>query len=140
MKRLNWNEYFMQLTEMVAVRSTCDVISVGCIITNEKRIIATGYCGAPRGMPHCTEVGCKIVKNHCIRTLHAELNAILQCVEHGVSTKNAVVYLTHSPCWHCGLMLINARVKKIYYKKEYKDDRGDIISLLKDNGIAVIKL
>ena len=138
--RISWNEYFMQIAEMVAKRSTCNKISVGCLIAKDKRIIGTGYCGAPSGMKHCIDVGCYEYAGHCIRTLHAEVNAILQCVEHGVSTKDAVVYLTHSPCWHCGLMLINAKINKIYYRKEYIDDRGNVLKLLENSGIKSMKL
>ena len=137
MQRISWNDYFMKIAEIVATRSTCNKLSVGCVITKDRRIIATGYCGAPGGMVHCTEVGCKEINGHCIRALHAEVNAILQCVEHGISTKNSTIYLTHSPCWHCALMLINAKIMRIYYKKEYLDNRGNVLNLLRSAGILI---
>ena len=137
--RVSWNSYFMQIANVVAIRSTCDKASVGCVIVKDRRIVATGYNGAPSGMEHCIEVGCLIKDGHCIRSLHAEVNAILMCAEHGVSTRGAIVYTTMLPCWHCSLMLINAGIKKIYFANDYIDDRGDQKELFKKVKIELFK-
>lgn len=139
-KRINWDEYFMQIAELVSSRSTCSKISVGCVITKDRRIIGTGYNGSPVGLPHCADEGCIIYNNHCIRSLHAEVNAILQCAMHGVSTLGSVIYITHLPCWHCSLMLINAGVRKISYLNDYIDDRGNQLELLNEADIDVEKI
>ncbi len=93
MSRPSWDEYFMQVAFVVATRATCPRRSVGAVIVLDKRILATGYNGAPRGLAHCTEVGCHLVAGHCIRALHAEQNAILQAAMNGVSTRGATVYV-----------------------------------------------
>jgi dCMP deaminase len=139
-KRVSWDEYFMKIAYMVATRSTCNKISVGTVFTQHKRIVATGYNGAPAGMPHCTEIGCIEYNNHCINALHSEVNAILQCAANGVATEGAVVYCTHLPCWHCTMMLINARIKKLYYSENYVDDRGDQLKLFKQVNLPVEQL
>lgn len=140
MKRPSWNNYFMQIAKLVATRSTCAKISVGCVMVKDKRIIATGYNGAPSGMKHCDEIGCIEKNGHCIRALHAEVNAILQCAEHGISTKDSYLYSVYLPCWHCSLMLINARICKIFYLNDYIDDRGSQIGLFRKVNVEVIKL
>lgn len=96
--RPSWDEYFMGITLEVARRSTCNRAQVGAIIVRDKRILTTGYNGSPTGLPHCTEAGCLIVNGHCVRTLHAEQNAIIQAALHGVSTDGATIYVTHQPC------------------------------------------
>ena len=138
--RISWDEYFMRITEIVAKRSTCNKIEVGCIIVKNRLILSTGYNGAPKGMPHCIDVGCLIYNNHCIRSLHAEVNAIIQCASSNMSTKGSYVYVTHLPCWQCSLMLINAEVEKIFYANDYVDDRGNQLELLKKANIKVIKI
>ena len=138
--RISWDEYFMRIAEVVATRSTCKRIEVGCVITKDRIILATGYNGAPKGMPHCIDVGCLISNNHCIRSLHAEVNAIIQCASSNMSTKSSYVYVTHLPCWQCSLMLIDAEVEKIFYANDYVDDRWNKLELLKKANIKVIKI
>jgi dCMP deaminase len=94
-QRPSWDEYFMGIAFAVAQRSTCDRAHVGAIIVRDKRILTTGYNGAPRGLPHCTEVGHLMINNHCVRTLHAEQNAIIQAALHGVSVEGGTIYVTH---------------------------------------------
>src|SRR5215468_1238207 len=127
--RLTWDQYFMTITQQVAERSTCTRAKVGAIIVRDKNILATGYNGAPAGMPHCTDVGCLIYRSvtpngeteeNCFRTIHAEINAIAQAAKNGHAIRGAHVYITHSPCIHCFKVLINSGVDRIIYEKEYK--------------------
>ncbi len=120
--RPSWDEYFMGITLEVARRSTCNRAQVGAIIVRDKRILTTGYNGSPTGLPHCTEAGCLIVNGHCVRTLHAEQNAIIQAALHGVSTDGATIYVTHQPCLICAKMIINAGISRVVYGGDYPDD------------------
>ena len=120
--RPSWDEYFMGITLEVARRSTCNRAQVGAIIVRDKRILTTGYNGSPTGLPHCTEAGCLIVNGHCVRTLHAEQNAIIQAALHGVSTDGAMIYVTHQPCLICAKMIINAGISRVVYGGDYPDD------------------
>lgn len=119
--RPSWDEYFMEIAGAVRGRSTCPRRSVGAVLVGDKRILATGYNGAPEGLPHCTDVGCLMVEGHCVRTLHAEQNALLQAAAHGVSTEGATIYATSEPCLQCTKMLLNARVRRIVYLEPYDD-------------------
>ena len=123
-KRPTWNEYFMNIAHEVAKRSTCERAQVGAVIVRDKRILTTGYNGSPRGLPHCSEVGCLMDNGHCVRTLHAEQNAIIQAALHGVITEGAIIYVTHQPCFICAKTIINAGISEIVYDKEYRDDRS----------------
>ena len=144
-KRLSWDEYFMKIADLVAQRSTCLRRQVGCVIVRDKRILATGYNGAPSGLKHCDDVGClrnklKIPsgeRQELCRGLHAEQNAIIQAALTGVSLKNAIVYCTHQPCVLCAKMLINAGVKKINFKGEYPDKLA--LSLLKEAKVKLLR-
>lgn len=120
-ERPSWDEYFMQITFEVAKRSTCPRAAVGAVIVREKRILTTGYNGAPMGLAHCTEAGCLMVNDHCVRTLHAEQNAIIQGALHGVDVSGSTIYVTHQPCLVCAKMAINAGIKRIVYAGQYPD-------------------
>lgn len=117
--RPGFDEYFMKIAEVVSERSTCARKRVGAVVAKDKHIIATGYNGAPRGLPHCTEVGCQIENNHCVRTTHAEQNAVIQCALHGVSSNGATLYSTASPCLICAKILVNAGIKRVVFKEKY---------------------
>ena len=119
MTRPSFDEYFMQIADVVSSRSTCNRKKVGAVITKERRIVSTGYNGAPHGLPHCSEVGCQMVNDHCVRTTHAEQNAVIQCALHGVSSNNATVYSTASPCLICAKILVNAGIKRVVFKEKY---------------------
>ncbi|HSJ59089.1 MAG TPA: cytidine/deoxycytidylate deaminase family protein [Anaerolineae bacterium] len=119
--RPSWDDYFMQITFQVARRATCPRASVGAVIVRDKRILTTGYNGAPAGLPHCTEVGCLIVNNHCVRVLHAEQNAIIQGALHGVDVSGSTLYVTHQPCLNCAKMIINAGIRRVVYAGDYPD-------------------
>ncbi len=121
-KRPSWDEYFMGIALKVAERSTCDRAHVGAIIVRDRRILTTGYNGSPSGLPHCDDVGHLIVDGHCVRTLHAEQNAIIQAAYHGVSVKGGTIYVTHQPCLTCAKMIINAGIKRVVYAGEYPDN------------------
>ena len=127
--RPSWDQYFMTITQQVAERSTCTRAKVGAVIVRDKNILATGYNGAPAGMPHCIDVGCLIYESktpngeteqNCFRTIHAEMNAIAQAAKNGASIKDAAIYITHTPCIHCLKVLINTGVRNVYYAREYK--------------------
>ncbi len=127
--RPSWDQYFMTITHQVAERSTCTRAKVGAVITRDRSILATGYNGAPSGMPHCLDVGCLVyesttpsgdLEQNCFRTIHAEMNAIAQAARNGVSIDGAAFYVTHSPCIHCFKVLVNTGVDAIYYTKPYK--------------------
>ncbi|NUL83071.1 MAG: dCMP deaminase [Armatimonadetes bacterium] len=122
MPRPSWDAYFMQIAKVVATRATCPRRSVGAVIVLDKRILTTGYNGAPHGLPHCSEIGCHLVDGHCLRALHAEQNAILQGALNGVSTKGATVYVTCQPCNHCAKMIINAGIRRVVFEGDYPDD------------------
>lgn len=145
-QRPSWSEYFLAITELVAQRSTCTRRKVGAILVRDKRIIATGYNGAPTKVRHCLEVGCLRAqqnipsgeRHELCRGLHAEQNAIIQAALHGVSIENSTVYCTNMPCSICSKMLINARVKAIYYKDGYPDSLA--ASMLAEAGIPLIQM
>lgn len=130
-ERLSWDQYFLTITQQVAERSTCTRAKVGAVIVRDKNILATGYNGAPAGMPHCTDVGCLIYESktpngdteqNCFRTIHAEMNAIAQAAKNGSNIKGGAIYITHTPCIHCFKVLVNTGIKEIYYEKPYKLD------------------
>jgi dCMP deaminase len=127
--RPSWDTYFMNITNLVAQRSTCLRRAVGAVLVKDKRILSTGYNGAPTNLKHCLEVGClreqmgiESGKMHELcRGIHAEQNAIIQAAYHGVSVKGAVIYCTNQPCSICARMIINAGIVKIYYQSGYAD-------------------
>jgi dCMP deaminase len=120
--RPTWDEYFLDIAFSVAERSTCDRAHVGAVLVRDRRILATGYNGSPAGLPHCDEVGHLMVDGHCVRTLHAEQNAIIQSALHGVSSEGATAYVTHQPCLTCAKMLINAGIERVVYAGDYLDN------------------
>lgn len=136
--RVSWETYFMNIAKQVATRSTCDRKNVGAVIVRDRTILSTGYNGSIRGMPHCDEAGHMMENGHCIATIHAESNAVLQAAKNGVSIDGAEVYITSSPCWNCFKMLANAGIKKIYYGEFYRDER--IFTVAKTIGIELIRI
>ena len=137
-ERPSWDDYFMQITHQVARRSTCPRAAVGAVIVRDRRILTTGYNGSPSGLPHCTEVGCLMVNDHCVRTLHAEQNAIIQGALHGVDVSGSSIYVTHQPCLVCAKMIINAGIERVVYAGHYADDiaRG----FLEDAGVGLCRI
>ncbi len=148
-KRPSWDEYFLDLAQMVKKRSNCLRMAVGVVIVKDKHIIATGYNGTPAGIKNCNEGGCdrclqrqrNLLKENerkdlCI-CVHAEQNALLQSAYHGVSTKDAIMYLTTAPCLQCAKHIINAGIKIVIYKTDHQDELG--INLLKSVGLNARK-
>lgn len=121
MERISWNQYFMAQSHLLALRSTCTRLMVGATIVRDKRIIAGGYNGSVSGGVHCIDEGCYIEDGHCVRTIHAEANALLQCAKFGVATEGADIYVTHFPCLQCAKQLIQSGIKTIYYAEDYKN-------------------
>jgi dCMP deaminase len=122
--RPTWDDYFIKIALAVAERSTCDRAHVGAVLVRDKRILTTGFNGSPAGLPHCDYAGHLLVDGHCVRTIHAETNAIIQAALHGVSTKDATCYVTHFPCINCTKSLINAGVTRIVYLNNYRVDKN----------------
>jgi dCMP deaminase len=119
----------MTITRQVAERSTCPRAKVGAVIVRDKNLLATGYNGAPAGLPHCTEVGCLMYtsktpagdpEENCYRTIHAEINAIAQAAKNGASIRDADIYITHTPCIHCFKVIVNTGIRRVFYEREYK--------------------
>lgn len=119
--RPSWDNYFLKLAMLVSERATCPRMHCGCVLVRDKRILSTGYNGSIPGDVHCEDVGCYVVDNHCIRTIHAEMNAILQCSSHGISTEGATAYVTNMPCTNCAKALIAAKIKEIVIFSDYHD-------------------
>ncbi len=145
-ERPDWDQYFIGITKLVAERSTCLRRKVGAIIVKEKRILATGYNGAPTGLKHCSEVGCireqmnvpSGQRHELCRGLHAEQNAIIQAALAGVSIKGSKLYCTTFPCSVCAKMLINAQIKEVIYVSDYMDQLSK--ELFEEAGIKVRKI
>ncbi len=113
----------MSIAQVVASRSTCDRKHVGAVIVRDRTILSTGYNGSIRGLPHCDEVGHMMENGHCVATIHAEANAILQAAKNGVGIDRADIYITASPCWPCFKLIANAGIKAIGYGEFYRDER-----------------
>ncbi|WP_438824318.1 ComE operon protein 2 [Bacillus sp. JJ1533] len=126
----------MAQSHLLALRSTCTRLTVGATIVRDKRIIAGGYNGSVSGSTHCIDEGCYVVDNHCIRTVHAEMNALLQCAKFGVPTENAEIYVTHFPCLQCTKAIIQAGIKVVYYAEDYKNHPYALELLEKSNVIV----
>lgn len=120
--RSSWAEYFLTIAHAVATRSTCDRKHVGCVLVLEKRIVATGFNGSIPGMAHCDDVGHDMQDNHCVRTTHAEANAIVQAARFGIPIAGARVYVNAFPCWQCFKLLAAANVSAIVYDDSYRVD------------------
>jgi dCMP deaminase len=139
-KRLSKDKYFLNLAQVVAERGTCPRLKVGTVLVKEDKIISTGYNGAPRGVEHCIEVGCRLVNGHCSRAVHSEVNSILQAAYHGVQTKGSTLYTNYMPCENCTKEIINAGVERIVYKDLYKNtDQSFAKKLLKQAKVKLVR-
>ena len=127
-QRPSWDEYFLEIAEVVGRRGTCDRGYSGCVITKDKRLLSTGYVGSPIGLPHCDEVGHEMhtviqedgtQSRHCIRTAHAEQNAIAQAARFGIALEGGTLYCHMTPCYTCAKMIINAGIKRVVCEKDY---------------------
>ena len=118
-----WEDYFMEIARVVATRATCDRKHVGAVLVRERTILSTGYNGSIRGLAHCDEVGHMMENGHCVATVHAEANAIIQSAKNGVGIDGATIYTTASPCWPCFKLIANAGINRIVYGEFYRDER-----------------
>ncbi len=121
--RVDWFNYFMSIAEQVSTRSTCDRKNVGAVIVRDKVILSTGYNGSLRGAPHCDDAGHDMENGHCVRTVHAEANAVAQAAKNGVNINNSEIYVTASPCLTCFKLIANSGISTVYYKEFYRDER-----------------
>ena len=134
--RVTWNEYFMAIAEQVASRSTCDRKHIGAVIVRDKTILSTGYNGSLRGSPHCDEAGHDIENGHCVRTVHAEANAVAQAAKNGVAIDESEIYVTASPCLSCFKLIANSGIRTVFYKEFYRDVR--ITDYAREAGIQLM--
>jgi dCMP deaminase len=121
--RASWDEYFMNIATEVASRATCDRKHVGAVIVRDKSILATGYNGSVRGLGHCDDEGHLMEEGHCVRTVHAEANAIVQAARNGMRIEDASIYVTASPCWGCFRLIANAGIVRICFGEFYRDQK-----------------
>ncbi|MSP25627.1 MAG: dCMP deaminase family protein [Myxococcales bacterium] len=137
-ERASWDEYFMNIAREVATRATCDRKHVGAVIVRDRCILATGYNGSLRGLEHCDGAGHMMEEGHCVRTIHAEANAIIQAARNGTAIDRAGIYITASPCWGCFKMVANAGIERIVFGEFYRDER--IFTHAERLGIALVDL
>jgi dCMP deaminase len=121
--RISWDQYFMDIANQVATRATCDRKHVGAVLVRDRTILSTGYNGSLRGLPHCDEVGHMMENGHCVATVHAEANAIIQAAKNGVAIDGATIYTTASPCWPCFRLIANSGCRRIVFGEFYRDPR-----------------
>ncbi len=144
--RPSWHEYFMGITELVATRATCTRRRVGAVLVKDKRILCSGYNGAPTGIDHCSKTGClreqlnvpSGEKHELCRGVHAEQNVIIQAACHGIPVKGSVLYCTNQPCSICAKMIINAGITAVYYKDTYNDTMSESMFVL--SGVRLMSL
>ncbi len=134
--RTDWDRYFLDIAKVVASRATCDRKHVGALLVRDRIILSTGYNGSIRGMSHCSETGHMLENGHCVATIHAEANAVLQAARAGTSIEAADLYTTASPCWPCFKLIANAGLKRIVFGEFYRDDR--IFSVAQKLGIELV--
>jgi dCMP deaminase len=137
-KRVSWDQYFMNIAEQATTRATCDRKHVGCVLVVDKQVVSTGYNGSVAGLKHCDEVGHLMEDGHCVRVIHAEMNAIAQAARRGAAIKGATAYITASPCWSCFKVLVNSGVRKIIFGEFYRDQR--IFDAASELGVGLEKL
>jgi dCMP deaminase len=144
-ERLSWDDYFIDIAKVAAKRATCPRKSVGAVIVRNKTLLSTGYNGSPRGLPHCTESGCEMRdmggRQSCVRTVHAEANAIAQAARTGTSIEGATIYTTASPCYDCLKLIINAGIVRVVCFEFYGSRYGmsaEMATLAKDAGVEMI--
>ena len=135
--RPSWDDYFMAIAKLIASRGTCDRLYAGAVLVKNNRIISTGYNGSPAGLPHCNDVGHLLEEGHCVRTIHAEHNAILQAAVQGggAGTVGSTLYLKYSPCIHCTKYIIAAGVRRVVLEKIYRNQKA--MDMLKEANVQV---
>lgn len=136
--RKSWDQYFMDLCDLVATRSTCDRKAVGAVIVKDKRIISTGYNGSVSGQPHCCDAGHLLVDNHCVRVVHAEQNAIFMASKFGISLNGTTMYCNMFPCWNCFKAIVSAGIVELVVRDQYKSNETDLVlQTAKDANVCI---
>jgi dCMP deaminase len=136
--RVDWHTYFMNIARQVATRATCSRKHVGAVIVRDRTILSTGYNGSLPGLPHCEDSTCMMEDGHCVATVHAEANAILQAAKNGVGISGSEIYTTASPCWNCFKLIASGGIRRIYYGEFYRDERS--LRVAADAGIELVSL
>jgi len=136
MERITWDQFFMAQCHLLALRSTCTRLAVGATIVRDNRIIAGGYNGSISGGDHCIDHGCYVVENHCVRTIHAEMNALLQCSKYGIPVSGSTLYVTHFPCLQCTKAIIQAGIEQVIYATDYRNNEY-ALQLFAQSDVAV---
>ncbi len=137
-ERVSWENYFMNIANEVSTRSTCNRKHVGAVIVRDKTILSTGYNGSIKGTEHCDDIGCEMIDGHCVRTTHAEANAIVQSAKNGIKIDEGDIYVTASPCYSCFKLIANAGIKTIFYGEFYRDKK--IMERANEVGIKLVSL
>jgi dCMP deaminase len=137
-KRPNWDEYFLKLAMLASERATCPRMHCGCVLVKDKNVIATGYNGSIPGDEHCEDAGCIIVENHCVRTVHAEMNALIQAARRGHGVEGASAYVTNMPCTTCAKSLITAGVQRVVIFSDYHDTMAE--KFFSKAGVAIDRI
>jgi dCMP deaminase len=135
--RISYDEYFMRIARTVSIRATCNRLHVGAVIVKDNLILSTGYNGASKGLVHCDDNLHMMKNNHCVRTVHAEANAIVNAAYNGISIKKGTLYVTASPCWDCFKLIINAGIIRVVYDEFYREQR--VFDVAKKVGVKMIK-
>ena len=137
-KRPLWDEYFLKLAMLASERATCPRMHCGCVLVKDRFVLATGYNGSLPGQPHCEDSGCLIVDNHCVRTNHAEINALVQAARHGVSVVGATAYITNMSCTTCAKALIAAGIKRVVVFSDFHDTLAT--QFYNQSGVEIVKM
>ena len=136
--RPSWDEYFLKLAMIASERATCPRMHCGCVLVKDKYVLSTGYNGSLPGLDHCEDVGCLIVDNHCVRTNHAEMNAIAQAARHGISIDGAIAYVTNMPCTTCAKALLAAGIVRVVIFSDYHGSLAE--KFLEESGVPLDRL
>lgn len=137
-KRPSWDQYFLKLAMLASERATCPRMHCGCVLVKDRFVLATGYNGSLPGQPHCEDVGCLIVENHCVRTNHAEINALIQATTHGVNVKGSTAYITNMSCTTCAKALIAAGIQRVVVFSDFHDTLAT--EFYTKAGVEIVKL
>lgn len=137
MARPAWDDYFLRMAELAASRSTCPRRHVGAVLVRDRQVVATGYNGSVRGDVHCEDAGCLLENGHCVRCVHAELNALLQCAASSQTSAGTTMYCTDFPCLNCAKAMVQARVSAVVYRLPYPDERS--CDVLRRAGVALYR-
>ncbi len=136
--RPQWDQYFLKLAMLASERATCPRMHCGCVLVKDKNVIATGYNGSIPGDAHCEDVGCMVIDNHCVRTVHAEMNALIQAAKRGHAVAGATAYVTNMPCTTCAKALVTAGVKRVVIFSDFHDTLA--VEFFKKGGVTIDKI